>query len=159
MKSIEVVKLDKSNVRPYGALIAVEDESSIQKGFIWYGEMARMENSVTQFNLCDMYAHEMQLRDMEVHQRSKEALVVLGEQGIVLAMAPKGTWNDERIKAFYLAPGEGIVFDAGTYHSTPFPLEGKARMLVVFEANTGEKDNQQITLPEAIALDTRFLYM
>lgn len=159
MKSVEVVKFDKENVRPYGALIAVEKEPADAKGFIWYGEMARMGNSVTQFNLCDMYAHEMILRDMEVHRKNREVLVVLGKEGVVLAMAPSGEFDPEKIKAFYLSPGEGIMFEAGTYHSTPFPLEGKARMLVAFEEDTGAKDNQPVTLPEAIMLDTRFLCM
>lgn len=157
MKAILVGRLDSANVRPYGFAIRAQGAPPAQGDFTWYGEMARMENQATQFNLCAMRAHAFTLSRMEVHRGSREALVVLHGEGVVLAMAPRGAFDPQAVEAFYLAAGEGIVFEAGTYHSTPYPLAGTAKLLIAFEADTGINDNVQVDLEQEVWLDTRFL--
>lgn len=158
LKTIRVEKMDANNVAPFGMLISSRGMAQSEDDFTWYGEMARMKNRTTQFNLCQMRAHTMMLECMEVHNENREALVSLGD-GVVLALAPKGTFDPQKIVALYLPGGEGIVFEKGTYHSTPFPLSGSVKMLIAFQEGTGENDNTPVKLDEPVQLDTRFLQL
>ena len=46
----------------------------------------------------------------------------------------------ERVRAFRVRQGEGILFRPGTWHAVPFPLTERAVFWVVFRKRTAEED-------------------
>lgn len=155
MEKIRTAPLTPENVAPYGAMITRKGRgpSNPDGDFTWFGEIDAMQNLVTQFNLCAMKEHGFLLSQMELHEGTKEALVVLDSQGVVLALAPKGEFDPSKIRSFFIPGGEGIVFDKGTYHSTPYPVAGEATMLIVFEADTGRNDLKLVRLPQPMEIE------
>ena len=155
MQKIQTAALTPENVAPYGAMITRvgRGSSDPDNDFTWFGEIDAMQNSITQFNLCAMKKHAFLLSQMEKHENTKEALVVLDSEGVILALALKGEFRESNVRSFFIPRGQGIVFDKGTYHSTPYPVAGEATMLIVFEANTGGTDLKLIKLSEGIEIE------
>jgi ureidoglycolate hydrolase len=155
MEKIRTVALTPENVAPYGSMITRKSRGPSNPGgdFTWFGEIDAMQNFVTQFNLCAMKRHDFLLSQMELHENTKEALVVLDSEGILLALAPKGEFDQSKVLSFFIPRGEGIVFDKGTYHSTPYPVADETTMLIVFEADTGRKDLRLIELSQAMEIE------
>lgn len=80
--------------------------------------------------------------EVERHLRTPEALLcfegdavcVLGEPVEPSALTP------DRIRAFRVRQGEGILFRPGTWHALPFPLTERAVFWVVFRTGTAQGD-------------------
>ncbi|MBQ6373776.1 MAG: ureidoglycolate lyase [Clostridia bacterium] len=140
MNSIKVEGLTRESFAPFGEVISHAGMPESEGDFTWYGEMGIMRNDVTQLNLCAMKLRSSDLHELERHTHTKEALVVLEGTGVVLVVAPDGPLDESALRAFYIKRGEGIIFGKGTYHSTPYPVEEPATMLIVFQKDTGDTD-------------------
>lgn len=140
-EKISVTRLNPENVKPYGKFIAKESFPKQEDGadFTWYGTVDEIDGCAA-INLCSMKKHAYTLNTLEYHQNTKEALVAIHGSGVILALAEKGEFSQHNIRAFYMGPGEGIIFDKGVYHSTPYPVGDETTLLVVFLQNTGEND-------------------
>jgi hypothetical protein len=95
--------------------------------------------------------------EVERHLRTPEALLcfegdaicVLGEPVEPSALTP------DRIRAFLVRRGEGIVFSPGTWHALPFPLTERAAFWVAFRKGTAQEDLEVTNLAAVAGFEFR----
>ncbi|MCQ9616482.1 ureidoglycolate lyase [Paenalcaligenes niemegkensis] len=65
---------------------------------------------------------ELLITELEVHWETQQAIVPLGERGIihVVALSHEGTHepDPQSMRAFFVLPGQGISMNAGCWHTT-----------------------------------------
>lgn len=137
---MRVEALTTESCAPFGKVISFRGREEGSEDFTWYGEVGAMQNERIQLNLCTMKVHIPILREMEFHRETKEALVVLDGAGIVLVMATGEMFEKGELRALFVGRGEGIIFNEGILHSTPFAVDETAKMLIVFQTDTGAND-------------------
>ncbi|OGB98284.1 MAG: hypothetical protein A3G35_02310 [candidate division NC10 bacterium RIFCSPLOWO2_12_FULL_66_18] len=80
--------------------------------------------------------------EVERHLRTPEALLCFEGDAICVLGDPvePSALTPERVRAFRVRQGEGILFRPGTWHAVPFPLTERAVFWVVFRKRTAEED-------------------
>ena len=151
---VEAKKLTPDNVKPYGSMISVSafPPQKSRGPFTWHGTAGVIQVPSVSVNLCSMEKHDCVLDEMEYHTATSEALIAIKGSGFIVALAPAGILQPEKIEAFYIPAGEGIIFNYEIYHSTPFPTEGATDFIVIFAEGTGANDLVKEKLGEPITI-------
>lgn len=74
---------------------------------------------------------------MERHPLGSQAFVPLGGQPFYAVVAAPGEFDEEAIRAFYVAGHQGINFRAGTWHAPLLPLLPDSDYLIVDRRGPG----------------------
>jgi ureidoglycolate hydrolase len=95
------------------------------------------------------------LRRMERHQHTREALVALEGEAILCLAPPQepGATGLQGVVALRVKTGQAIILEVGTWHGSPFPVGRKpARLLVIFRSGTGRSDLEFHDLPQGLRI-------
>jgi len=91
----------------------------------------------------------LQIRLMERHRLGSQAFVPLGTQRFLVLVAPPGPApTAAALRCFLASPGQGINFNAGTWHHPLIALGGGGDFLVIDRAAVdGAVDCDELPLP------------
>jgi ureidoglycolate lyase len=91
----------------------------------------------------------LQVRLMERHQLGSQAFMPLGSlRFLVLVAAPGPAPTAQDLRGFIAAPGQGVNFNAGTWHHPLIALDGGGDFLVIDRAaSDGAVDCDEAALP------------
>jgi ureidoglycolate lyase len=91
----------------------------------------------------------LQVQLMERHQLGSQAFVPLGTQRFLVLVAPPGPApTAQDLRCFIASPGQGVNFDAGTWHHPLIALDGGGDFLVIDRAAADDAgDCDEATLP------------
>jgi hypothetical protein len=80
--------------------------------------------------------------EVERHLRTPEALLCVEGDAICVLGAPvePSALTPDRVRAFRIRHGEGLLLRPGTWHALPFPLADRAVFWVVFRKGTAQED-------------------
>jgi ureidoglycolate lyase len=90
----------------------------------------------------------LQVKLMERHQLGSQAFMPLGAQRFLVLVAPPGPApTAQDLRCFIAAPGQGVNFDAGTWHHPLIALDGGGDFLVIDRAAAeGAPDCDEVPL-------------
>ena len=88
---------------------------------------------------------------MERHPLGSQAFVPLNGVPFYAVVAPPGDFDENAVRAFYVAADQGISFAAGTWHAPLLPLTADADYLVVDRRGAGNNCDE-VTLTQPIVL-------
>ena len=159
MKQIKIESLKEACLEGIGKPILVkadtvpDDQSPMQT---YYGKLGVFKNiGDLQAGFCIAKKRPLILDKVEQHQLTEEVLMALKGDFLVAAIPvdeKTGEPDCARARAFAVEQGEGILFNKGVWHWTPFPQGEEATVLVLFKEDTPAKDFTAFTLAEEIEL-------
>jgi ureidoglycolate hydrolase len=162
MKRVVSQHVTPENFRRFGKVIAVlpdvkpDGQSEIQT---YYGKLAIMkcENSI-QLGICVAVKRENVVDELEQHVETQELLAALKGDFLVPVTASvvvngKARPDMDKMIAVRVNQGEGIVFDEGIWHWTPYPVTPTSDVLVGFKTNTPKNDFVSCKLEEKFVID------
>lgn len=152
MRLISAVHASSDSFKGMGAFIAnntdtqglkPSNQSEIQT---FYGKLGIMEcKEAIEFGLCIAKNRPIRITQLEQHAKSSELLVALS--GDFISPVSPSIIKDgrmipdiDKVIAVRVNQGEGIIFNVGIWHWTPYPVEDTATILVAFKKNTPEED-------------------
>ncbi len=91
----------------------------------------------------------LQVKLMERHQLGSQAFMPLGGlRFLVLVAPPVPAPTAQDLRCFIAAPGQGVNFDAGTWHHPLIAMDGGGDFLVIDRAPAdGVPDCEEVALP------------
>jgi ureidoglycolate hydrolase len=122
---------------------APDAQSEIQT---YYGQLAIMQcTGSIQLGICVAKRRENVVEELEQHVKSQELLAALKGDFLVpvspsVTVEGKAVPDMERVAAFRVNQGDGILFDAGVWHWTPYPVGDQCDVLVGFKTDTPKND-------------------
>ncbi len=127
---IKAEPLTSEAFRPYGQVIGQDDISLALKN----GEQFRM-------TIIDMPNCGYQIRSLNYHQNSTQALVPLEGQACLVVVAPPGLAFQEssdlkQVKAFLCDGSAGINLGLCTWHQALLPIGAQMKMVNIQGANS-----------------------
>ena len=149
MKQITAEHVTPENFKMFGKVIAVpkdskpDAQSEIQT---YYGQLAIMKcTGSIQLGICVAKKRENIVDEMEQHVRTHELLAALRGDFLVpvassVIMDGKAVPDIEHAIAVRVNQGEGILFDTGIWHWTPYPVGEECEILVGFKTDTPKDD-------------------
>jgi ureidoglycolate hydrolase len=161
MKTIKAMRLTQDNFSEFGRAVYIESgtvpdaQSDIQT---YYGKLAFLECSGSmQVGVCVAKKRPYVVNELEQHADSPELLAAL--KGDFLTPVTTSIEIDGRlvpdmdnIRAVIVNQGEGIVFDAGMWHWTPYAITESCDVLVIFKTDTPSNDFISYQLDDTIAI-------
>ena len=143
MKKIKVVTANAETFKDFGTVImkASFEPDRVPGQFDWYGRLVDFDDigSFT-FNLMTVYNRKPLIEKFECHLKSKEIVIPIGGRGVIIPMAKPGPVDEDTIAAFYVPCDRAVVFDFGTWHFPPFPLDDSADFLTAYRRETADDD-------------------
>ncbi|MEG0934748.1 MAG: ureidoglycolate lyase [Clostridia bacterium] len=152
MKYVAVEKLTQAAFAPFGEVIETQDRPFGGEAgmYRWYEKQAQVEDAQTvSINLLTALERAYTCKRFEAHARTTETLLPL-TGGVIVAGVPAGEVTAERLRAFYVPVGKGIMWRAGAWHFAPYPIGAEATCAVIFRHGTGGDDAVFEELPEEI---------
>lgn len=159
MKTIKAVQANADNFKEYGMVIAVpdaglreaSDQSEIQTFFGKLGIML-CEGS-TEIGICVANKRDNVVTQLEQHVNTQELLLAI--KGDFITPVATSIMVDGKLQpdlnkanAIRVSQGQGILFNEGIWHWTPFPTGETVTVLVVFKNNTPQQDFTCVDLTE-----------
>lgn len=90
---------------------------------------------------------------MERHPLGSQAFVPINNRPFLAVVAPPGDFDENAIRAFYVACHQGVSYRAGTWHAPLLPLQADSDYLVVDRQGEGNNcDEVTLTLPVVLKL-------
>jgi ureidoglycolate lyase len=96
---------------------------------------------------------------LERHLRTYEALIPVGGDMVVVVGPPLHLDEPARLpgpaelRAFRVAAGQAVVFDAGVWHYAPFAVDRPLSLIVAYQAGTAASDSVVVPLQPAITIE------
>lgn len=125
----------------------------------YYGQLAIMECSgAIQLGICVAKRREYVVEQLEQHKKTAELLAALKGDFVTLA-APsvesggKQVPDLERAVAVRVNQGEGVFFDEGIWHWTPYAITPECDVLVTFGKDTPKYDFTAVKLEEPVKME------
>lgn len=146
---------------PYGDVI--ECASAQEKRDINYGnterfhDLARLDltanggKAIVSIFRSTPVPRPIGIKIMERHPLSSQAFYPLGNHPYMVAVAPKGEFYPDKIKAFIAGPHQGVNYHAGTWHHYSLALDKISDFLVIDRDGPG--DNCDEVAVEATSID------
>lgn len=161
MKQVAAQRVTSENFQRFGKVVAVsgglkpDAQSEIQT---YFGKLATMDcASSIQLGICVAKKRENVVGELEQHVDTQELLAAL--KGDFLVPVTSSVVADGKEKpdmgkmtAFRVNQGEGIVFDAGIWHWTPYPVAESCDVLVGFKTDTPQNDFVSCELEEKFVI-------
>jgi ureidoglycolate lyase len=151
-KKIELLTLDIENFRPFGEVIAKDyrDPDSEDENFKWWESLGVISQvSDVSINILRCKKRELTLDKLEFHEKTPEVIIPMGDEEVVIAVAPAGELDEDRIKAFIIPPDKGILLNSGVHHFIPYPKDKDTDCVIIFRRGTGADDLILNVLSEA----------
>ncbi len=148
MKTLKAVDVSNDNFAPFGSVIKVtgalksDAQNEIQT---YYGKLAIMNESGIQLGICVAKNRPYEVTQMEQHVETKELLAAL-KGSFVTPVAPSKMVDGKQVPdldkaiAVKVNQGEGVVFDVGIWHWTPYAITETCDVLVGFKTDTPQND-------------------
>ena len=151
MRKITAVHASSEKFNDFGSFIAVSDnqmikpsaESDIQT---FFGKLGIMEcKDAIELGICIAKKRSIKVTEMEQHAKTSELLVALNGD-FIAPVAPSILKDGKLVPDFDKAiairvnQGEGVLFNIGVWHWTPYPVNDTATVLVAFKENTPKED-------------------
>jgi ureidoglycolate hydrolase len=131
-------------------------ETDIQS---YYGQLAIMNcTDAVQIGICVAKNREFVVDELEQHAQTSE-LLFAAKGDFVTAVAPsivvegKERPDIDRAIAIRVNQGEGVFFDEGIWHWTPYAITPTCDVLVVFQKDTPKNDFISCKLKESIRME------
>ncbi|MEQ8514869.1 MAG: ureidoglycolate lyase [Chromatocurvus sp.] len=86
------------------------------------------------------------LQRMERHPLGSQAFINVSSVAYAIVVAPPGTFDPDRLRAFLAAPGQSINYRAGTWHHYLLAL-GRGDFVVVDRIGDGNCDEVELPVP------------
>jgi len=149
MKKVFAEHVTPDGFKKFGKVIAVfpdrapDAQSEIQT---YYGQLAIMQcTDSIQLGICVAKKRENIVEELEQHVESPELLAALRGDFLVpvapsITVDGKAVPDVEHAVAFRVNQGEGILFDVGVWHWTPYPVGESCDVLVGFKTDTPKND-------------------
>lgn len=125
----------------------------------YYGQLAVMKCAGDlQLGICIAKHREYVVEQLEQHKRTAELLAALKGDFVTLA-APsierdaKQVPDIERAVAVRVNQGEGVFFDVGIWHWTPYSITPTCDVLVAFRKDTPKEDFMACKLSEPVMME------
>ncbi len=140
-RSIRLRGLTPGNFRPFGQVLmepAGAGGADIETGRFW-ADVLPIHHDAPTAGIIRYHPRPLVIQRMERHPGSGQTFVSLSPGGALVAVAPDR--DDEPdiagLQFFLAGPGEGFRLAPGTWHASPFPLEGGTlRFLVIMKPGT-----------------------
>ncbi len=124
----------------------------------YYGQLAIMQcGGALQIGICVAKNREYIVDELEQHVQTSELLVAI-KGDFVTAVAPSVEVNGkllpdmDRVIAVRVDQGEGIFFDEGVWHWTPYAITPTCDVLVAFKKDTPQNDFISCRLKDVIRM-------
>ncbi len=131
---------------PYGAILDPDRATPKMKEheFTFWDSLAEMDiPGRTTVALLEVKAREAEFSNMERHTQTEEVFFALDGPVVAIVGAPtpgQDHPDPSMVRAFRLQTGKGVLLWQGTWHWLPYPLQGNARLLVIFRKGTADED-------------------
>jgi len=90
---------------------------------------------------------------MERHPLSSQMFMPLSDNPYLVVVAPKGEFDESKIKVFLASSDQGVNYHAGTWHHYSLALDGMSDFLVVDRGGDGDNcDEVRLVEPITITL-------
>jgi len=160
MKTIVARHVSPENFKEFGKAVLVSDaykpdaQSEIQT---YYGQLAVMKCDSIQIGICVAKSRPFIVDELEQHAKTAELLAALKGDFITpvatsVVIGGKERPDMENIKAVRVNQGEGIVFNEGIWHWTPYAATDTCDVLVGFKTGTPQNDFISCKLEESIEI-------
>lgn len=161
MKTVISEHVSSENFKKFGKVILVTEnlkpdaQSEIQT---YYGQLAIMKCADSfQLGICIAKKREFVVDELEQHADTQELLAALKGDFITpvtssIEMDGKMVPDVNNIKAVRVNQGEGIVFEKGIWHWTPYAVTPTCDVLVAFKTDTPVNDFISCKLEEKIEM-------
>ena len=149
MKTVKVQHISSEMFKGLGKAICITPDTradardDIQT---YYGQLAIMDcDSAIQIGVCVAKNREYIVEELEQHKKTAELLAALKGDFVTLA-APSKEINGklcpdiDKAVAIRVDQGEGVFFDKGIWHWTPYAITPTCDVLVVFRKDTPKED-------------------
>lgn len=143
MRQIAVTVATPENFKAFGALLSNENKQPDggDENYHWWERLALLEGIETaSINILEAQKREMRITKLEYHRNTPEVIVPLGGGAVILVVAPQGDLAEDRIEAFKIESGKGVILNPGVRHFIPYPLEENVNCLIIFKDATGSTD-------------------
>ena len=137
--SFEVLEPNDDNFSEFGAVITKYNREYDQQkeDYKWWSKLACFEcDAVITFNVLEINYRKFELDQLERHIDTKEVIIPLGGNEILVPVAPKGELDESSIRIFKIGKHEGLVLNAGVYHFLPFAVKESANCIIAFKNDT-----------------------
>ena len=162
MQRIKAQHVTPENFQAFGKVISVtakpqpDTQSDIQT---FYGQLAMMQcHGSIEFGVCVAKNRAFVVDILEQHAETAELLAALRGDFITpvttsVVIDGKEYPDMEKVVAVQVNQGEGVVFDKGIWHWTPYAVTESSDVLVAFKADTPKNDFISSELSEEIIIE------
>ena len=163
MQKIKAQHVTPENFKAFGKVISVaaksqpDTQSDIQT---FYGQLALMEcHGSIEFGVCVAKNRAFVVDTLEQHAETAELLAALRGDFITpvttsVMIDGKEYPDMEQIVAVRVNQGEGVVFDKGIWHWTPYAVTESCDVLVAFKTDTPKNDFIASNLSNEIIIES-----
>lgn len=147
--TLEAALPTHASFAPFGALLGEpQTPPTLDRGDITYwhatSDLAGLQHGVTGHLIA--HRRDFVVTQIERHNHTPEAFIPIIDSS-VLIVAPPGELDLNRMRAFVLEPGRGVLLKEGTWHWAPFPLSQTAQFLLVLRRETVDDDIEILQIP------------
>lgn len=160
MPEISVKEISQERFARFGDFLTIDDRSAkfAEEIFTFWDGLGYLEEKHNyEIGFLEVYDREKSFSTMERHHQTREVFFALDEAVLPVAPpAPEQPYPDpDKVEAFKLEPGSGVLFSRGCWHWLPFPLGEKAKFLVIFKKATPDTDLEKVDLQDKLDLEFR----
>jgi ureidoglycolate hydrolase len=162
MKTIKAQRVTPENFQAFGKVVSVtaKAEPAAQSDIqTFYGQLAVMKcQGSVELGICVAKNRAFVVDTLEQHTETAELLAALRDDFIVpvttsVVIDGKQYPDMEKVAAVRVNQGEGVVFDEGIWHWTPYAVTETCDVLVVFKTDTPKNDFTGSRLSEEITIE------
>jgi ureidoglycolate hydrolase len=163
MKKMKAVQVSQENFRDFGQMIAVPASGTLEPSAqseiqTFFGKLGLIQcEGAVEIGICIARKRPFEITQIEQHAKTSELLfAMVGD--FITPVAPSIIKNGialpdmEKAIAIRVNQGQGVVFNKGIWHWTPYPVDDTATVLVAFQENTPQDDFIAAELAEAITV-------
>ena len=162
MKTVKAQRISNEVLKGLGRAIRVtadtkpDAQSDIQT---YYGQLAVMQCAgAVQLGICVAKNREFVVNELEQHTETAELLAAL-KGDFIVPVAPSVVIDGmqcpdmDKAIAVRVDQGQGVYFDEGVWHWTPYALTPTCDVLVIFKKDTPQNDFTAYQMDEPIRME------
>lgn len=142
----KITALNEENFRPFGQVIRMPEEITIEPGAVhgWKVVANIPYPGEVEVGWLLLKQRPYEVTQLEHHLHTPELVVPLDTPFLVpVAPAdnnPEAIPDPDKIEGFVVEPGQALVLDQCGWHWLPFPVKGNGSCLIVFGKDTPADD-------------------
>ncbi len=140
--SIKVESLTAESFAPFGKVLALPSAPPTGSGrnYEFWAELAHLPHGNSAMGMLKTVWDSDPINMLEGHTEAE--MIICVEKPVVILAAKPGNIQDanaqpkaEETRTFLLQPGQGVLFDAGTWHYVPMPLQDEGLCIFIVNPN------------------------